>query len=270
MTTIHPFCVSITGADDAVRIEQLVALSREFPFVEWGILHYPTKEGKPRNPTEAWRAQLAKARRDHDLKTALHLCDENTFWMLLMTMFQKHIPFIHNDLREYDRVQVNINARGKAFTRKEVVDVYTTLACHGARLILQQHDGTAAAIETYLSSMSLGSLARSAHAGDISVLLDASRGKGIAPDTWRPPLVRFGQALHTGYAGGISPANIEAVLDATEAAVREHGQPGARYWLDMETGVRTDNQFDLKKVEQVLCAVARRAPTPIPTAPPHH
>ncbi|EEF26397.1 conserved hypothetical protein [Ricinus communis] len=264
MTTTHPFCVSITGADDAVRIEDLVELSRQFPFVEWAILHYPSKEGKPRNPTAAWRAKLAKARRDHGLKTALHLCDDDTFWMLLMTMFQKHIPFIHNDLHEHDRVQVNINARGKAFTRKEVVDVYTTLACHGARLILQQHDGTAAAIETYLSSMPLSSLARSAHAGDISVLLDSSRGKGVTPDAWAPPRVWSGQPLHTGYAGGISPENIERVLDATEAAIREHGNPGARYWLDMETGVRTGNQFDLQKVEQVLRAVARRIPTPIP------
>lgn len=263
-TNIHPFCVSITGADDAVRIEDLVALSHHFPFVEWAILHFPAKEGKARNPTAAWRAKLASARREHGLKTALHLCDEHVFWMLLSTTYDKHLPFIENDLRVYDRVQVNINARGKGFTSGEVVSVYTTLACHGARLILQQHDGTTTAIETYLSGMSLGSLARSAHAGDISVLLDASRGKGIAPDTWAPPLVRAGQPLHTGYAGGISPENIEAVLDATESAVREYGQPDARYWLDMETGVRTDNQFDLKKVEQVLSAVARRMPTPTP------
>lgn len=259
---IHPFCVSITGADDAVSIDDLVALSREFPFVEWAILHFPAKEGKPRNPTAEWRAQLAKSRLEHGLKTALHLCDDNLFWLLLSTTYDMHLPFIEKDLRVHDRVQVNINARGKGFTSDEVVRVYTTLACHDARLILQQHDGTAAAIDTYLSGMSLSALARSAHAGDISVLLDASRGKGIAPDTWAAPLVRHGQPLHTGYAGGISPANIEAVLDATESAVREHVQPDARYWLDMETGVRTDNQFDLTKVEQVLSAVARRMPPP--------
>lgn len=264
MTTTHPFCVSITGADDAVCVEDLVAFSREFPFVEWAILHYPRKEGKPRNPTAAWRAKLAKARRDHGLKTALHLCDDDTFWMLLNTTYQKQLPFIHNDLLGHDRVQVNINARGKGFTSDEVLGVYTTLACHGARLILQQHEGTATAIEKYLSSMSLGSLARAAFAGDIAVLLDSSRGKGVTPDAWAPPLVCSGQSLHTGYAGGISPDNIESVLHATEAVVRERGTPGARYWLDMETGVRTGNQFDLQKVQHVLSAVARRFPTLIP------
>lgn len=31
--------VTITGADDAVEPAELQALSHEFPFVEWGILH---------------------------------------------------------------------------------------------------------------------------------------------------------------------------------------------------------------------------------------
>lgn len=264
-TNIHPFCVSITGADDAVRIDDLVALSQKYPFVEWAVLLFPAKEGKPRNPTREWRLKLAQARQTHGLKTAVHLCGEDTFWMLLTTTYDRYLPFIHDELRAHDRVQVNINARGTAFTTNEVLAVYQTLACHGARLILQQHDGTTKAIDTYLASMSLGALARDAHAGDVSVLLDASKGKGIAPEAWNAPVIFDGQPLHTGYAGGISPENIEAVLDATEKTVLEHGQPGTRYWLDMETGVRTDNQFDLEKVERVLSAVARRSPAPEPT-----
>jgi hypothetical protein len=259
-SNIHPFCVSITGADDAVQLDDLVALSRAFPFVEWGILYLPAKEGKPRYPTREWRAALARARQVNGIRTALHLCSDDTFWMLLSTTYEKYLPFIHNELLVHDRVQVNINARGKAFTANEVFAVYQTLACHGARLILQQHEGTAKAIDEYLASMSLGALARGAHAGDFSVLLDASKGKGITPEAWSAPFIFDGHAVQTGYAGGISPENIDAVLDATEKAVLEHGQPGASYWLDMETGVRSDNRFDLDKVERVLSAVARRTP----------
>jgi hypothetical protein len=259
-TNPHPFCVSITGADDAVRIDDLAALSCAYPFVEWGILYYPAKEGTSRNPTRAWRAALGRARYEHGLRTALHLCDEETFRMLLTTAYEKYVPFIHNELHAHDRVQVNINARGIVFRTDDVFQVYQTLACHDARLILQHHEGTSQAIDKYLGSMALSSFARSANDGDFSVLLDGSKGKGVAPAAWVAPFERYGQAVHTGYAGGISPETIEAVLDATESAVREHGQPGARYWLDMETGVRTDNQFDLDKVEHVLSAVARRLP----------
>ncbi|MEX3984080.1 hypothetical protein AB4Y45_34565 [Paraburkholderia sp. EG287A] len=211
----------------------------------------------------AAREGPARARREHGLPTALHLCDEAVFRSLLSTAYRQRLPLIENDLHEYDRIQVNINARKRVFADDEVVNVYTSLACHGARLILQQHDGTTKAIETYLSSMALGCLARSAFSGDVSVLLDSSCGRGIAPDTWAAPVVHAGQPLDTGYAGSISPENIEVVLDATQAAVRESGTAGGRYWLDMETGVRTDNRFDRAKVEQVLSAVARRMPAPV-------
>ena len=30
--------VTLTGADDSVNPEDLIAISKEFPFVEWGIL----------------------------------------------------------------------------------------------------------------------------------------------------------------------------------------------------------------------------------------
>jgi hypothetical protein len=32
--------VTITGADDAVPVEALVAMALEFPFVEWGVLYH--------------------------------------------------------------------------------------------------------------------------------------------------------------------------------------------------------------------------------------
>jgi hypothetical protein len=35
---IQPFCVSITGADNNVRIEDLIALGQAYSFVEWGMI----------------------------------------------------------------------------------------------------------------------------------------------------------------------------------------------------------------------------------------
>jgi hypothetical protein len=49
-----------------------------------------------------------------------------------------------------------------------------------------------------------------------------------------------------------------SVLDAVAAAVRKSRHYPHRYWLDMQSGVRTAGRFDLDKVECVLRAVARR------------
>lgn len=46
--------VTITGADDSTDISQLVELSQEFPFVEWGILVSRRSEGGPRFPSREW------------------------------------------------------------------------------------------------------------------------------------------------------------------------------------------------------------------------
>jgi hypothetical protein len=42
--------VTITGADDSTSIDEMLALSRRFPFVEWGILVSKRHEGSYRFP----------------------------------------------------------------------------------------------------------------------------------------------------------------------------------------------------------------------------
>lgn len=261
---VRPFCVSITGADDEVSPADLVALSRIYPFVEWGILHLPAKEGKPRYPTAEWRWNLARARMQHGFTTALHLCSEDVFWTLL-----QHLegPGFLDELAQFNRVQLNINARSLVFKTADVVSIYEALRWHDVPLILQRHPGTQKAIDRFLTELAKNPTdshalvpvsTKAIETGDVSVLLDMSGGKGVSPEEWEPPLSLCCLPVDTGYAGGISPDNIEQVLDATEKAVRGGEKPLARYWIDMESGVRTDNKFDLTKVERVLQAVASR------------
>jgi phosphoribosylanthranilate isomerase len=86
---------------------------------------------------------------------------------------------------------------------------------------------------------------RAAFPDDTSVdwLFDASSGRGIAPAAWPAHPGR-----RVGYAGGIKPDN---VLDVIRAGVGAAGP----YWIDMESGVRTDDRFDLTKCRQVCEAV---------------
>ena len=70
-------------------------------------------------------------------------------------------------------------------------------------------------------------------------LFDTSGGKGLHPIAFPEYPGHF-----CGYAGGIGPRNVLHTLDAINA-------PSDNYWIDMESGVRSDGWFDLEKVKQV-------------------
>ena len=76
----------------------------------------------------------------------------------------------------------------------------------------------------------------------MSVLLDVSGGRGI--DTPFKPLNIPG--LKVGYAGGLNPDNVGEKLEHLMKNVN------GEFWIDMESGVRTDDMFDLNKVYKVL------------------
>lgn len=74
-------------------------------------------------------------------------------------------------------------------------------------------------------------------------LHDASGGRGIRTTAWPE---HPGDGRMVGYAGGISPDNVLDVL----AEIAEIAADGP-YWIDMESGVRTDDRFDLEKCRRV-------------------
>ncbi len=77
----------------------------------------------------------------------------------------------------------------------------------------------------------------------IEWLYDPSGGRGLSPDRWPTnPAIR-----RAGYAGGINSENVSAIVGAIESP--------AGYWIDMESGVRSDNWFDLDLVERVCAEV---------------
>ena len=76
-----------------------------------------------------------------------------------------------------------------------------------------------------------------------AVLFDESAGRGISPDTWDAPLAGH----FCGYAGGLNPDNV-----AQNLAIIAKVAAGHETWIDMETGVRTNDVFDLAKARRVL------------------
>lgn len=233
--------VSLTGADDRVTLESLAALSTQYPFVEWAILYFPEKEGTSRNPSGVWREKFLAMKLPY---TAAHLCGTQVFRELLDP---EMAPSLIADLSRYRRIQLNINARRPEFTDEEVLAIYRTLHQAGMRLILQHHAASDQVIEQFLREVAdndVEALKR------VDVLFDASKGTGQRPDSWPAPH-RFN--LFCGYAGGLGPDVLDAELPKIKAAVMQsQSRRDLPYWIDMESGIRTDNAFDLDKAAQVL------------------
>lgn len=230
--------VSLTGADDRVAPASLAALSAQYPFAEWAILYFPEKDGTPRNPSAPWREKFLAL----DLPyTAAHLCGSRVFHALLDPELAHSVI---SDLSRYRRIQVNINARRPEFTDEEVLAIYRTLHQAGLRVILQHHAGSERVIEQFLYDLDEDGMKR------VDILFDASKGTGQRPDAWPAPH-RFN--LFCGYAGGLGPDVLDAELPKIKAAVsRAQSRRDLPYWIDMESGIRTDNAFDLEKAERVL------------------
>ena len=78
---------------------------------------------------------------------------------------------------------------------------------------------------------------------NVSALWDQSGGNGVALEHWPLPNGK----LTIGYAGGLNEHNIVEYL-AKLTANREPDE----FWVDLETGARTDDKFDIAKVRRIL------------------
>lgn len=79
----------------------------------------------------------------------------------------------------------------------------------------------------------------------VDILFDASGGRGILANDW--PHAPLGQFV--GYAGGLGPNTIADAMQVIPSRAE-------RYWIDMESGVRDEqDRFDLNKCRAVCEAV---------------
>jgi hypothetical protein len=219
------YTVTITGADDNVKPEDLVDLSTKYPFVEWAILLSPTREGAKRFPTKEWIAKLQKY--SDQLRLSGHFCGR---WVRELVREGK--CSIKDDRPGiwpmFQRMQINFHGNWEHCP--QFLDCIHLMR---KQIIFQ--------IDSFDNE--LFNKARQANL-DVVPLFDISHGRGWTPETWPCAL----KGVRCGFAGGLGPHNIEKELQKIKASSHD-----AEIWLDMETNVR-DNQdmFDLDKVERVL------------------
>lgn len=217
---------SITGADDAVNSQDLLQLSREFPFAEWAVWLMPERMGGPRAPKIDWiKRFIATCAPCH---RALHLCgqgladfiDGNAETLALVDQFQ--------------RVQLNVRFEN-AGARLNMPQMMARIAAKPAVTFIVQYADDQAHLLPMLDKVP-----------NHVLLFDASAGRGLSPDVWPAPIM--GHVC--GYAGGMGPDNVVAQIAAIKKVAEGHDT-----WIDMESKVRTDDVFDLSKVRRVLESV---------------
>ncbi len=229
--------VTITGADDSVKPEELVKLSQEFPFVEWGILLSEKQEGSKRFPSRNWKHALADLVDDHGLNEPVqlsgHLCGK---WCRALAV--GNITFPDMPILSYmKRLQLNFHAETLIVDTAPFMRTLKYISNDCKREIVFQIDGVND--RQYHVAKSYGIPAVG--------LFDQSHGAGALPSLtgWPAPI----DDRMPGYSGGLGPDNLAEQIQLIRAAAGER-----EIWIDMETKVRSDfdRQFDLGKVRQVL------------------
>lgn len=223
--------VTITGADTHVPHERLTLLQSEFPFVEWGILFSSSKQGEERYPLYNWVQGL----RDKGLRLSAHLCGDHARQVL-----EHHDTSFMDAKKDYfQRFQLNYNfSYNDKWSFAPLVEW-----CENNRanaVILQYNKSNKRALNDWLAQKYFPS--------NIHVLYDSSGGRGTEIKDLDGMMPFHG--YYTGYAGGLSQTNVEAFCkDLMEVEFKDN------VWIDMESGVRTYNKFDIMKVATVLTIV---------------
>jgi phosphoribosylanthranilate isomerase len=248
----HLRALGFCGADDSVHPRILGLFSQAYPFVEFGVLFRPDKEGEPRYATTKWVEQLSQvaAKSGGKLKLAAHLCGTRVNEVLVGDdAFLTQIASWG-----FKRVQINATAVNGVDTSRLAESVESFLkavTCHPElEFILQKNEETKPLWEGMLA-LDLDGAGKTGYLPkNVSMLVDESKGTGILADSWpRPP-----SEYEIGYAGGIGPSNIEKVLKDIMVAGN-----GRSVWIDMESSLRSTKNdqdiFDIDKCFSVIEAV---------------
>jgi hypothetical protein len=222
--------VTITGADDSIDPQDLVVLSREFPFVEWGILLSKSSVGKKRFPSYNWIENLHKVWGKDALSLSGHICGSwvrdvcDGKWSILNELSNAHM---------FSRFQLNFHALVHKLNVQDFIIGFKDNRLDSKQFIFQLDDVNNKILD----------IARE-NGIDAVALFDTSGGVGVLPESW--PVARD---FYCGYAGGLSPENLTPQLEMI-SEVAGNGP----IWIDVETKIRSNDDylFDLVKVRKFL------------------
>lgn len=219
--------VTITGADDSIKPDELIMLSRDYPFVEWGILLSQDGFGTKKFPSREWIHNLLELKKEYHINLSGHICGQ---WVRDLCVgspaFFDEFGYKYNS---FERFQLNFHAEPLPINFGKMED--TLRRYLHSKKILFQMDGVNNTVYEHLNGRS-----------DFQIFpfFDTSHGAGMVPRAWpKQPNVKY-----SGYGGGLSPENLLVELDRI---CRVADGP---IWIDVETHVRSgkNSDFDIEKV----------------------
>ena len=223
--------VTITGADDKTDIRELMDISEEFPFVEWGVLVSKSREGSARYPSRRWCRELTelwppKRTVRVNMRIAMHVCGEWSRQAFAGNLLWSDLPPVRLVAQRFQ-----INGRSLDYPANlNAVDSWVS-----TQFIFQVPNASRFAVTLRESK------------GDAAVLFDRSGGHGKAPTELERPWPTW----YCGWAGGIGPDNARQTAEHIMTMT-----PRQPFWIDMEGRMRDeDDNLDIQKVVQVLESV---------------
>ena len=216
--------ITFTGIDGRTDLDALWLLQRQYPIAEFGVL---VAKNWRDNGNRYFNPSHLKLLEGLDFKLSAHLCGSIARAAVCGDVgpfleWARGFGFLFN------RCQLNI---ATSATNPDEFRYEGDIADYFDEVILQQR-----------SDHDCPLWALSPASDSVTVLLDASGGQGI--DT---PIEVLPVPHKVGYAGGINPDNVADKL----AFLLQHPDVGD-FWIDMESGVRTGDWFDIDKVRRVL------------------
>lgn len=223
--------VTVTGADDSVKPEELIPIAKRYPFVEFGILLSRRQQGGRRFPSRDWLEELYIVWRQEKLSLSGHLCGG---WVRDLCLGN---PNFFNESgyigKMFKRFQLNFHAEPHLINIDELGG--TIRENFSLKSVIFQMDGVNEKIYHSL-------LGR--HDIRVSPLFDLSGGTGVVPRVWPKQIIN----TFCGYAGGLSPGNLQKEMERISEVTT------GPIWIDAETLLRSEDNavFQLETVQRFL------------------
>ena len=217
--------ITFTGIDMSIDIKRLFKIQQKYPIAEFGVLvSFNSASNGNRYPD----MDLFDSTFWHEINLSMHVCGKAAD-CILQGQWWKAALLAKDNEHKFRRMQLNIANRTPNLAAPINLPYYIK------ELIIQQKD-----INKFGQYSQI--LSNAEDKNKISVLIDPSGGTG----KYQPIKIPEG-IKKFGCAGGLNHYNIGNVLEKLLTT------PGNQeFWLDMETSVRTNEWFDLDKVEMIL------------------
>ncbi|MBU2265085.1 hypothetical protein KJ784_02785 [Patescibacteria group bacterium] len=211
--------VTVTGADDSVRPDELIPIVERYPFVEFGILLSKKQQGGNRFPSRDWLEELYLLWRDKKFILSGHLCGK---WVRDLCLGE---PSFFEDFgytwEMFERFQLNFHAEPHSIDCDKLCKILRER--FDSKSIIFQMDGVNEG--AYHSLVARWGVY-------VFPLFDRSGGAGLVPKAWPK---QHSVAAYCGYAGGLAPANLQKEMGRISEVA------DGPIWIDAETLLRSED-----------------------------